>query len=370
MYHVTVESVNRLGLRLLAVLGADPSPNLLLSPLSLGTCLAVVLNGAAGDTRAALAAALGVEQLTEEEINRRLHDLRVQIQHAGPRIVADLATAIWAPPGTVLDAGFLRRVQQAYAAEVRALEAVGPAGAEMVNRWVSDRTSGRITRLLSPDDLAAGSACILTDAVYFRGRWAAPFDPQQTRTGPFTLPDGQRRDVPMMTRSGLHPYLVTDEFQAVTLDYAGGQLSMIVLLPNRESEPDASVWERLPSQMEQADLDLTLPRLSVTRDLDLAPPLAGLGLGSMFEPGADFSRMGLFGSYVSALRHIARIDVAEEGTEAAAGTAVIMGRSLRASMIVDRPFFLAIVHNRSGLFLFLGRITAPQPAPAKTVGGL
>ena len=97
----------------------------------------------------------------------------------------------------------------------------------------------------------------------------------------------------------------------------------------------------------------------MTCELDLASPLAGLGLGSIFEPGADFSGMGLPGSYIGAWRHTARIDVAEEGTEAAAGTAIIMGRGLRASMVVDRPFSIAVVDNRSGLFLFLGRITAP-----------
>jgi serpin B len=357
---VTTQGTNRLALRLLAQLGADPWPNVLLSPCSLAFCLAVMLNGAAGDTRAALAAALGLERFAaEEEVNRRLQDLRIQVQQVGPHIAVDLATSVWAPPGTVLNARFLRRVRQAFAAEVRALEAVGPAGAETVNRWASGRTGGRITRLVGPDDLTAGPACVITDVVYFRGAWAVPFNPQQTMTGPFRLPGGQRRDVQMMTRSGRHPYLATDEFQAVALDYVGGQLYMVVLLPSQGAGPDPSVWDRLTARLEETDLDLTLPRFSVTCELDLVAPLAGLGLGSVFEPGADFSRMGLPGSYIETWRHTVRIDVAEEGTEAAAGTAVVMGRSLRTLMVVDRPFYLAVVDNRSGLFLFLGRIMAP-----------
>jgi serine protease inhibitor len=357
---VTAQGTNRLAVRLLAQLGAGPWQNLLLSPCSLAFCLGVLLNGAAGDTHAALVAALGLKQFSDEEVNRRLRDIRIQVQQVGPQIAVDLATAVWAPPGTVLKAEFLHRTQQAFAAEVRTLEAVGAAGAETVNRWASERTSGRITRLVGPDDLTGGTACVLTNVTYFLGLWAVPFDPQQTRTGPFTLPGGQRRDVPMMTRSGRHPYLATDEFQAVALDYVGGQLCMVVLLPSQGTEPDPSaVWEWLTVRMDNTDLDLSLPRFSATCELDLVSPLALLGLGTVFEPGADFSRMVLPGSYIKAWRHIARIDIEEKGTEAAAGTAVIMGRSLRASMVVDRPFYLAVVDNRSGLFLFLGRITAP-----------
>jgi serine protease inhibitor len=356
---VTTQGTNRLAVRLLAQLGADPWPNLLLSPCSLAFCLAVLLNGAAGDTRTALVTALGLEQFAEEEVNLRFQDLRVQVLQIGPHVAVDLATAVWAPPGAALNEEFLQRVRQAFAAEVRALEAVGPAGAEMVNRWASSRTSGRITELVGPGALTAGSACVLTDVIYFRGTWAVPFDPERTGTALFTLPNGQRRNVPMMTRSGRYPYLATEEFQAVALDYADGRLCMVVLLPSKTTEPITSVWDQLTARMDQTDLDLTMPRFSVTCELDLVPPLAGLGLASAFEPSADFSRMGLPGAYIQAWRHTARIDVDEKGTEAAAGTAVIMGRSLRASMVVDHPFYLAVFDNRSGLCLFLGRVTAP-----------
>jgi serpin B len=116
---------------------------------------------------------------------------------------------------------------------------------------------------------------------------------------------------------------------------------------------------------------LTLPRFSVTCELDLLRPLADLGLGGAFQPGADFSRMGLTGSSISAVRHTARLDVSEEGTEAAASTAVVIGRSVprTRTMVVDRPFLLAIVDRRSGLLLFLGRITEPEPIPARSVAG-
>lgn len=361
---VGAEEVNRLGFRLLDVLGAEPpSRNVLLSPCSLAFGLAIAGNGAAGRTREELVSALGVEGLAEREVNRRFRDLRVEVEQPGPRIEVDLANAVWGPPGVAFNAEFLQRVQEFYAAEARTLDAPGPAAAELVNRWASQRTKGRITRLVHPDDLAAGPSCILTDASYFKGPWAVPFDPRATRTGPFMLPDGRRKDVQMMSRSWRYPYLETDEFQAVALDFAGGNLTMFVLLPRNGTALDTSRLEAWLPRLQSAQVALTLPRFSVTCELNLVRPLAGLRLGGIFQPGADFSRMGLTGAFISALRHTTRIDVTEEGTEAAASTAVVMGRSLLqpASMVVDRPFLLAIADRRSGLLLFLGRISEPEP---------
>jgi serpin B len=369
---VGAEAVNRLGYRLLDELEAEPSPrNPFLSPCSLAFGVAMASNGAAGSTREELAGALGAEGLDEQELNRRFRDLRVEVEQPGHQLEVDLANAVWGPPGASFDAAFPQRVQEFYAAEVRILNVAGPAAAEVVNRWVSERTKGRIARLVSPDDLAAGPGCILSNAIYFKGLWAARFDPAASRTGPFTLPDGRRKDVQMMTRSGPYPYLETDELQAVCLDYMGGNLSMYVVLPGEGTALPPSRLEAALPQLQRAQVALTMPRFSARCELDLVRPLAELGLGGAFQPGADFSRMGLTGSFISALRHTACLDVSEEGTEAAASTAVVIGRSLprTKTMVVDRPFLLAIVDRRSGLLLFLGRINEPEPIPAGSAAG-
>jgi serpin B len=351
-------------------LGAGDSDGLLLAPCSIAFCLALALDGAAGRTRAELAGALGVPGLAEADVDDRFRDLRRQLEQSGPGVELAVANAVWAPAGTALDAGFLRRAQEFHAAGARTLDLGGPAAAEAVNRWASDRTRGRITRLVGPDDLRAGPGCVLTNATYFTGRWRTPFDPALTRPGPFTSPDGRRTDVPMMTRSGRFAHQSTADFQAVDLDYAGGDLGMVVVLPREGSAPALPPGRAWPTRFEPAPLTLSLPRFSVTSELDLVPPLAALGLAGIFRPGADFSRMGAAGSFVSAFRHTARMDVGEEGTEAAAGTAVVLGRSRLPSrtMVVDRPFAVAVVHRRSGLVLFLGRVTRPQPLPADHPG--
>jgi serpin B len=353
-----------LGPGLLDHLAAEPSHGALFSPCSLAFCLALALNGAGGRTRDELARALGVEHLAEPEVNRFFRDLRTRAEQPGPQLEVDLASAVWGLPGTTFDARFQARAREFYAAEVRSLAEAGAAGAEVVNGWVSRRTRGRIPRVLKPDDLVAGASCVLTGAVYFKGPWATPFEPRHTRTGSFRLPDGRRTDVAMMNRSGVWDYLEDDEFQALALDYAGGVVSMHVVLPRAGRAPDLRRWRTALPRYRPTPVDLSLPRFSVTSEVDLVPPLHALGIRAAFEPGADFGRMGLSGSFISALPHTARIDVSEEGTEAAASSAVVMGRSMPVEMVVDRPFLLAVVDRRSELPLFLGWITEPQPVPS------
>jgi serine protease inhibitor len=353
-----------LGLHLLDDLSTD-SDGVLFSPWSVRSCLALALNGAAGRTKTELARVLGMADLPESRINRSFLELRTRLERLAPRIEVETADAVWSLPGTTFDPGFLERARTFYAAEARALTETGAAGAAAVNDWVSRRTRGRITQVLQSDDLAALTGYVLTDAVYFKGPWAAPFERRNTTPGSFQLPDGRRTDVPMMHGSARWPYLEDDEFQAITLDYAGGTAHMHVVLPRTGTAPALSRWWTALPRARPTPVELTLPRFTMTCDLDLVHPLTALGAGAPFEPGADFGRMGRPATYISALSHSTRIDVSEEGTEAAASSAVVLGRSLLPAtpMVVDRPFFIAVVDRSSGLSLFLGRVTDPQPIP-------
>lgn len=358
-------SVNQLGFQLLEKLQEDQAVrNLILSPCSLAFCLALVYNGAAGQTRDKLAKALGVVGISEEDMNRRLRALRTAIEQPGPQLELVLTSAVWGVRPLAFPPDFLERIQEFYTAEARILDSAGPAAAEIINYWVSSKTNGKITTLVNSDDLSSEIRCILTNAIYFKGPWSAPFDPQATRDRPFALPDGRTREVAMMYRSGRYPYLETKAFQAIDLAYTGGSLSMYVFLPHEGASLDMSGWEEWLPQFRIAHVELALPRLSVACALDVADSLGELGLDVLFQPGADFTRMGLAGHFISAIKHKAHIEVSEEGTEASASSAILMGRSLTpvTSMTVDRPFFLAIHDRRSSLLLFLGRIVDPEPA--------
>jgi serine protease inhibitor len=356
-------SMNRLGLQLLEKVRRDqPSRNLLLSPCSLAFCLAVAYSGAAGRTKAELAEILGLTGVTEEEAHDRFRALRTELGQPGPQLELLLATAIWANAQTAFSADFLQRVHDSLDAEPRTLDAADPGAAQIVDRWVSNKTNGRIPSLVSPADLSRGTGCVLTNAVYFKGAWEVPFDGRATRDRPFTLADGRRQDVPMMHRVGRYSYLATETFQAIALAYAGDRLRMHIILPREGVSGEPSDWEAWLPQLRPARVELALPRFSTTCALDMVRPLSELGRLA-FQPGADFTRMGLAGHFISSLKHSVRLDVSEEGTEAAGASAVVMGRRLTpvVSMIVDRPFLLAIHDDRSRALLFLGRVAEPQP---------
>ena len=358
-------SINQLGLQLLEKLQEDQAArNLILSPCSLAFCLAIAYNGAAGQTRDALARVLGVVGSTEADMNRRFRALRTAIEQPGPQLELVLASAVWGVQPLVFPPDFVQRIQQFYAAEARTLDAAGPAAAEAINRWVRSTTNGKLATLVTPDDLSSEIRCLLTNAIHFKGLWLAPFDPQATRERPFTLPDGRTQEVAMMCRSGRYPYLETPAFQAIDLAYTGGQLGMYIFLPREGASLPMASWGTWLPQFRTTYVELALPRLSVTCALDVAGSLGKLGLNVLFQPGADFSRMGLAGSLISGIKHKAHIEVSEAGTEASASSAVLMGRSLRpvTSMTVDRPFRLAIYDRRRSLLLFIGTIVAPGPA--------
>jgi serpin B len=360
-----VSSINQLGLQLLEKLQEGQAVrNLIFSPCSLAFCLAIAYNGAAGQTRDALAKVLGVIGSSEADVNRRFRALRTAIEQPGPQLELVLASAVWGVRPLVFSPEFLQRIQQFYAAEARTLDAAGPAAAEAINRWVRSRTNGKLATLVTPDDLLSEIRCILTNAIHFKGFWSAPFDPQATRDRPFALPDGRTREVAMMCRSGRYPYLETQAFQAIDLAYTGGRLSMYVFLPREGASMDMASWVTWLPQFRTAYVELALPRFSVTYALDVAGSLGDLGLNVLFQPGADFSRMGLAGSFISGIKHKAHIEVSEAGTEASASSAVLMGRSLTpvTSMTVDRPFFLVIHDRRRSVLLFIGRIVEPEPA--------
>jgi serpin B len=363
--NAAARSINQLGLQLLEKLQEDQAArNLLLSPCSLAFCLAIASNGAAGQTRDALAKVLGVVGSTEAGMNRRLRALRTAIEQPGSQLELVLASAVWGVQPLVFPPDFVQRIQQFYAAEARTLDAAGPAAAEAINRWVRSTTHGKLATLVTPDDVSSEIRCLLTNAIHFKGLWSAPFDPQATRERPFTLPDGRTREVAMMRRSGRYLYLETPAFQAIDLAYTGGQLSMYIFLPREGASLPMASWGTWLPQFRTAYIELALPRFAVTCALDMVGSLGKLGLNVLFQPGADFSRMGLAGSFIAGIKHKTHIEVSEAGTEASASSAVLMGRSLTpvTVMTVDRPFLLAIYDRRRGLLLFIGIIVEPEPA--------
>lgn len=384
---------NEFGFSLLETLTAAGNlGNLFFSPVSLSQALALVYNGANGETQRGISRCLHIGGMAPEQVNDANRMLLTSLigpasasassdgaAEAGgpprkqPRVRINIANALWANAGVVFDAGYRKRMQQAYRSEISSLNFTDPAAAATINDWTSAHTQGKIAEIVTSPDLS-GSDVVLTNAVYFQGAWAHPFSVSATVDGPFTCGDGTVKRLPKMVQAHLLSYGEDAAIQTVALPYGDGRLSLILILPRDPAGLpsllkglDGQAWKRWAAGMQPTPVDLTLPRFDVSYQAEMAPALRSLGMDLAFTPAADFQPMGLPGAHMSRVLHKAVLSVNENGTEAAAATVVIISRSLqrrlpsRVTMQVNHPFLCAIRDNVTGAILFMGAIVSPDP---------
>ena len=363
---------------LLQLMKQDVDKNVFISPFSIAIALAMTYNGAQGTTEQAMAEVLGLEGLSLEEINVANRSLLAMTGKLDAQIQLEVANSLWIKHGIVLDDDFAQRLRDAYASEVANVDFDNPEeAAAIINRWVEEKTQEKIKDLLKPSTLIEAIA-VLVNAIYFKGSWTRQFDKDKTIERPFTLLDGTSNSHPMMVQSGYYLHHETEKFQAVSLPYGEGRVSMYVFLPRQSSSIEefqmlltAKNWQSWMSQFYSMEGNVVLPRFKVEYDTSLKDSLSALGMDVAFSDDANFNGMGavnlsnmaLVPLKISDVIHKAIIEVNEEGTVAAAATAVIMATTTSImpsfSMIVDRPFFHAIRDNQTGALLFMGFVLDP-----------
>jgi serpin B len=353
----------------------DQNENIILSPYSVSTALAMTYAGARGETESQMADALHFT-LPQEELHTALGDLSTQLNSGEGEEEGDLqlhiANALWAQEGYPFRQDYTDLVQSSYDAGLQSLnfEADPEASRQTINDWVSEATEDRINDLLTPGTITAGTRLVLTNAIYFKAQWASQFEEYATQDGPFTLADGSDVTVPMMHQTENFGYLQGDGFQAVELPYVDNTAAMLVLLPDEgqfdtfESALTAEQFDSIRSSLESKQVALQLPRFSYEASFELVPPLQSLGMTDAFTGAADFSGMSEEDLFISAILHKAFVLVDENGTEAAAATAVVMEvtaapADMPIEMTVDRPFLYVIYDQTSGAILFMGRVLNP-----------
>ena len=362
-----VKGSNELGFRLLS-LRADAGENVFLSSFSVFLALAMTYNGANGRTKAALARILGIEDLSLDEVNAGCEALASMGDGLAPEVEIETANAIWVGEGLEPAAVFLETIREAYDGEFASVDFGDPATADVINRWVAQETHDRIEELVTPD-LIAMAIMVLTNAVAFKGIWSSAFDEERTRELAFALPEGGSREHPMMSQEGTFEYMESEGFQGIELPYGDGRVCMTVLLPKEHvalSEAQGLLtlrnWQAWMGDFGPARGYVALPRLKIEYQAELVPNLKTIGGEAITR--TDFSGMGVGPLMISNVVHKTFIDVDEEGTEAAAATAVVMPRSplMGFQMLVDRPFFCAIRDRETGLLLFVGWVLDPAAA--------
>ena len=369
--------INDFGLRLLRTLTDGSGKNVVVSPLSVSLALAMTCNGAAGDTRTSIAKTLGAESLTDEAINRNSRLLLDMVEKADPEAQMEVANALWTQSGFPINPDFLKLNRDYYDASVGSLDFEGNPrnAANTINAWVNDRTHAKIPEILR--DVSPETVLVLTDAVYFKGRWSMPFDKNKTETRTFHLRGGNSVSAPMMIETDSFPYFEDDVFQAIRLPYGSRRFGMYLFLPRKPGglpdflrTLDQPHWSEWTGKLQEREGRIILPKFKSTYGERLNDALKSMGMGIAFQDNANFSRIHPPPPplLISDVEHKTYVKVDEVGTEAAAANSV--GIELSAmigsiggpppfEMVVDHPFFFAIGEQQSGALMFGGVVTDP-----------
>lgn len=371
----------RFGYRLARVLAAGNSGDVCISPYSLGTAFGMLLAGARGETRERLRETLGFEPTDDEVHVGYAHLQRTLGEPEGTNPgTLRVANSLWLQEGYELLHDFAALTERRYAANATTTSFPDP-GRDEINAWTSERTEGKIPQLLPPGSVEGDTRLILVNALYLLASWDTPFRAAATSDKPFRTPAGARA-VPTMHRRLSVPYaegeVAGGSCKAIALPYATRGLDMAIVLPEEGTLPlAADGWDEraISSLLDSArcrEVDVALPKWQCDANVGLRKPLSDIGLGPAFEPGADFTGLVRASGedraaqpWISDVYHGTSVTVNEEGTEAAAATAIVMTESgdedppQPVSFIADHPFLYLIRDTRSGQILFLGRLCEP-----------
>ena len=352
--------------------------NLFFSPYSVSTALAMTYAGARENTATEMAETLHFT-LPQEDLHPAMAELQTglnQVQQAG-NVKLHIANSLWPQIGKPFLAEYLSLVKQYYGVSITPVDYQGADAREKarqtINAWVEDKTEDKIKELILPRHLNELTRLVLVNAVYFKGKWKEQFDPNDTEVAAFHVTPERSVQTPMMTQNEEFEYADLEDLQILKLPYRGKDLSMLILLPKAigglgDLEADLSV-ERLElwrHRVVEKEVIVFLPKFKVTLGIELKKILEAMGMVDAFKwPGANFA--GFDGDprwfYIGEVIHKAFVEVNEEGTEAAAATAVVMDMGgmpppppvFRA----DHPFLFLLQENKTGSILFMGRVTNP-----------
>jgi serpin B len=356
---------------------ATGDENVFFSPFSISSALAMTYAGAGGETEAEMADALHFD-LAQDALHPAFNAIDLELNgrdeleepYEGDGFELSIVNAVWGERGFPFLNSYLDVLAVNYGAGLRLADFSGdPEGSRTtINDWVSDQTNDRVNDLLPEGSISAGTRLVLTNAIYFKAPWLYPFDEDNTEADSFTTLSGSSVSVSMMHQTVDASYAEVGDVQAVELPYNGGELAMLLLVPDAgtfesfEESLDYEAYEEIVGQLEEHRVYLGLPQFEFDFALSLVDALRALGMEDAFNPdAADFSGIdGARDLYVSNVLHKAFVSVDEIGTEAAAATAVVVDVTAipgeTVTLTIDRPFLFVIRDIPTDTILFIGRV--------------
>lgn len=349
------------------------------SPISLTYALGMLNAGATGQTGSEILKLLGFGEGDSQAVNelcKELIDKAPVVDEAVTLQLADLVATASNHSITLTD-GYSQTVKNYYDSETVSLDFGSQTAVDYINGWCKDKTGGMIPSIVSKDVLKDAMLTLL-NAVYFKAPWTHPFDKAETCDMSFTCENGEKQTLPMMHRDDALFYMYGDIYRTLGLSYGSGKnWTMYILLPNEGKTVDdvllslsAKKWAEYTYASSlfresglQTTVDVLLPRFKAESSPQLNGVIASMGAPSMFQPRGEFTGISPVAQdlYVSLVKQNAAIEVSEEGTEAAAATAVIMATALGdgdepsiPQFHADHPFVYLIQEASSGAIFFIG----------------
>ena len=362
---------NSFGMKLFQALHADaPEENLFISPLSISMALGMTLNGADGDTRSEMADALQKSGMSEQDINESYLSLIELLASLDDKVTFDIANSIWYREGFNVNEDFLTKNRTYFFAEVAALDFNRQEAVDEINAWVDTKTNGLIDKIIESID--PETLMYLINAVYFKGDWTYQFDPDFTQEESFFNLNDTPSMIDMMSLRGTFQYYLSDRAAFIDLPYGDSLFTMSIVLPHTNQDMEdildgtqENILTPFDANKAYTTLDVYLPKFQLEYKKSLNQILQTLGIQKAFiAQQADFSRINDQRElYISEAIHKTFVEVSEEGTEAAAVTAIGIGTTsvgdpLPPVMRVDKPFLFIIRENNSGAYLFAGKINS------------
>jgi serpin B len=356
--------------------------NLFYSPHSISIALAMTYAGARGETEQQMADTLHFT-LPQDQLHPAFNWLDLELASRGAdakgkdgeSFQLNIVNATWGQKGYEFLPEYLDTLAINYGSGLQLMNFRGdPENSRVtINDWVSSQTNERIKNLIPPGLITADTRLVLTNAIYFNAAWAEAFDEEATTDGSFFLLDGSEITVPLMAQTTSLGYAKGEGYQAVELPYDGGELTMVILLPDEgtfeafEDSLDAKQIAAITDDVAYTEVVLTMPKFKTESEFSLSNTLSAMGMPIAFTTNADFSGMdGTTDLYISDVVHKAFVDVTESGTEAAAATGVIVEAESAPEpepplvVTVDRPFVFFIRDIETGTILFVGRVMDPS----------
>ncbi len=352
-----------------AVNNNSKGENIFISPFSISAALAMTLNGARDETNVEMTETLKYSGWNKDSLNTAFRDLLQLLPDLDKKVKINNANSIWYRTGFEVLPDFLDVNKNFFNAEVRDKDFSNPNSVIEINKWIEDKTEGKIRDVLKTLDPQA--VMLLINAIYFKAQWKNEFDKKETKIEKFYLENGNQINVSMMHSSKMKlPFYQSSKFSMIDLPYSDSVYTMSILLPNINHGVDEIIndlnivnWENIQDKMFNTEIEVAIPKFKLEYKTSLKSILPNLGMKLAFIPGvADFSGINSFGNlYIDDVIHQSFVEVDEAGTEAAAATVVIISNtSVGNEFYANRPFVFLIRDNKTKSILFIGKMMNPQ----------